>query len=123
MAEGQTMRVVGILNSTEDVVEILEEFLQGEDYATIAALIPDFKRGRRDLAAWLAQLPPAPIIYDLPPPYEQNWRFLQSVRALEAAQPHRFILTTTNERVLEEVAGPNEAIEEIDREQANTSRM
>jgi DNA-binding response OmpR family regulator len=113
MVEGQTIRVVGILNSTEDVIEILQEFLQGEDYATIAAFIPDFKRGRRDLAAWLAQLPPAPIIYDLPPPYEQNWRFFQSVRAQEAARRHRFILTTTNKRVLEEVAGPVEAIEFI----------
>jgi CheY-like chemotaxis protein len=113
MTDAQMARMVGVLNSTEDVIEILQELLEGEGYATTAAFIPDFKRGRGDLAAWLAQLPPAPIIYDLPPPYEQNWRFFQSVRSLEAARRHRFVLTTTNKRVLEEVAGPSEAIEFI----------
>ncbi len=115
MAAGQAPRMVGILDSTEDVVEVLEELLQAEGYATTAAFIPDFKRGRGDLAQWLDQLPPTIILYDLPPPYEANWNFLQSMLRMEAARKHRFVLTTTNRRVLEEIAGPVEAHEIIGR--------
>lgn len=111
MVEAAVPRVVGILNSTEDVVELLEEVLQGEGYATRAAYIPDFKRGRRDPAVWLADLAPTAILYDIPPPYEENWAVYQRLRHLASAQPHRFIITTTNKGVLEGIAGPTNAIE------------
>jgi hypothetical protein len=107
--------VVGILNSTEDVIEILAETMRGEGYEPVAAYIADFKRDRRDMTAWLGQLPSAPILYDLPPPYEENWSFFQAVRDLPAAKRHRFVLTTTNQRILQEFAGPIEAIEFIGR--------
>lgn len=115
MAQRDASRVVGILNSTEDVIEILAEAMRDEGYEPIAAYIADFKRDRQDMTAWLAQFPPAPILYDVPPPYEENWRFFQAVRDLPAAQPHRFVLTTTNQRILQEFAGPVEAIELIGR--------
>jgi len=111
MAEGQNVRTVGILNSTEDVVDLLQELLHDEGYATRVAYIPDLKRGRADVASWLGDLAPTAIIYDIPPPYEDNWNFYQWVRALPAAAPHRFILTTTNEHLLEQIAGVSDAIE------------
>ena len=67
MDETEGRRVVGILNSTEDVIAILEDLLAGEGYATRAAYIPDFKRGRADLGAWLGELAPTAILYDIPP--------------------------------------------------------
>ena len=60
-------RTIGILNSTEDVIELLTSVLEDEGYATRAAYIPDFKRGRRDLAAWLDDLALTAILYDIPP--------------------------------------------------------
>lgn len=105
--------IVGILNSTEDVIAILEDLLADEGYSSRAAYIPDFKRGRADLADWLADLTPTAILYDIPPPYEENWTFYQQARALPAARPHRFIITTTNKRILEGLAGPTDAIEFI----------
>jgi CheY-like chemotaxis protein len=104
-------RVIGILNSTEDVIDLLEAALQGEGYATVAAYIPDFKRGRADLAAWLDRLAPTAILYDIPPPYEENWTFYQQMLGLEAARKHRFVVTTTNLARLEEIAGPVAAVE------------
>jgi DNA-binding response OmpR family regulator len=111
MAEEQPLRTVGILNSTEDVIDLLQELLHSEGYATRVAYIPDLKRGRLDVAAWLGDLAPTAIIYDIPPPYEENWNFYRRVRALPAAAPHRFILTTTNEHLLEQIAGVSDAIE------------
>jgi hypothetical protein len=70
-------RTVGILNSTEDVIELLVGVLEDEGYAARAAYIPEFKRGRGDLTAWLGDLAPTAILYDIPPPYGENWAFYQ----------------------------------------------
>lgn len=107
--------IIGILNSTEDVVDLLVEALEGEGYAARAAYIPDFKRGRGDPATWLGDLAPTAILYDIPPPYDENWTFYQRMRALPQAAPHRFIITTTNARVLENLAGTTNAIEFVGR--------
>jgi CheY-like chemotaxis protein len=108
-------RAIGILNSTEDVIDLLTELLEGEGYAIRAAYIPDFKRGRGDLAVWLGDLAPTAILYDLPPPYDENWAFYRAMLARPEARPHRFIVTTTNKRVLEGLAGPTNAIELVGR--------
>jgi len=108
-------RTIGVLNSTEDVIDLLTELLEGEGYAVRAAYIPDFKRGRGDLAAWLGDLAPTAILYDIPPPYDQNWAFYQRTCALPQARRHRFIITTTNKVILEGLAGPTDAIELIGR--------
>lgn len=115
MNETESRRVVGILNSTEDVIAILEDLLAGEGYVTRAAYIPDFKRGRADLGAWLGELAPTAILYDIPPPYEENWAFYRAMLALSEARPHHFIVTTTNKRLLDSLAGPNDAIEFVGR--------
>jgi len=111
MPDAPTPRTIGILNSTEDVVEILQEVLADEGDATSVAYIPDLKRGRQDVGAWLDALAPTAIVYDIPPPYAENWRFYQAVRQRPAARRHRFVITTTNLRILEGIAGPVEAVE------------
>ncbi len=108
-------RTIGILNSTEDVISLLTELLEGEGYAVRAAYIPDFKRGRGDIATWLGELAPTAILYDIPPPYDENWAFYQQTLTLHHARAHRFVITTTNERVLARIAGPTDAIEFIGR--------
>lgn len=113
MATTSALRTIGVLNSTEEVIDILTELFAGEGYGTRAAYIPDFKRGRADLATWLGGLAPTAISYDIPPPYEENWDYYRRMLALPEAQPHRFIITTTNKRVLEGLAGPTDAIEFI----------
>lgn len=115
MSASATPRTIGILNSTEDVIDLLVETLEGEGYAARAAFIPDFKRGRDDLAGWLGDLAPTAILYDIPPPYDENWAFYQHALSLCETRPHRFIITTTNKRILEGLAGPTDAIEFVGR--------
>src|SRR4051794_32537311 len=102
---------VGILNAAEDMVDTLRACLREEGYAICAASIPDLKYGRRDASAWLGALAPTAILYDIPPPYEENWAFSQWLRALPAAARHRFVVTTPNAARLERVVGPADAIE------------
>jgi DNA-binding response OmpR family regulator len=108
-------RTVGVLNSTEDVITLLTDLLEDEGHAVRAAFIADFKRDRADLSAWLGALAPTAILYDIAPPYAENWAFYEAVRACPEARGHHFIVTTTNRRVLEELAGPTDAIEFVGR--------
>jgi len=53
------------------------------------------------------------IVYDIAPPYEENWQFLQLVKDAQQAQGRQFVLTTTNKAVLERLVGQTDAIEII----------
>jgi len=41
---------------------------------------PRLQRGRQDFVAFLTTYRPQMIVYDLAPPYEENWQFFQLVR-------------------------------------------
>jgi DNA-binding NtrC family response regulator len=51
------------------------------------------------------------LIYDVSPPYEQNWTFLNLLRRLDVMQGRRLVITTTHKANLESLVGPTEAIE------------
>ena len=56
---------------------------------------------------------PAVIVYDVSPPYEENWTFLRLVRSSEAVSGKPFVITTTNRPALDALVGDTEAIEII----------
>lgn len=105
--------VIAVLNSSEDVVQMLREVLEAAGYVTVTAHVPDIKQGREDLIAFLAHHDPRVIVYDVSPPYEENWTFMRLVQSSEAARGRRFVLTTTNKRALEDQVGATETIEVI----------
>jgi DNA-binding NtrC family response regulator len=45
------------------------------------------------------------IIYDIAPPYRKNWEFFQALSRSEAGKNRRFILTTTNKKLVTQAAG------------------
>ncbi len=53
------------------------------------------------------------IIYDIAPPYEENWKFFQLIKGAKAAEGRQFVLTTTNRAALEQFVGEIDAIEII----------
>jgi hypothetical protein len=67
--------------------------------------LPDIKQGQEDFAAFLKEHDPAVIVYDLAPPYWENWKLLQILLNDEATKHRRFVLTTTNKRLLQEAVG------------------
>jgi CheY-like chemotaxis protein len=107
------LTVVAVLNSSTDVLDLMREALQEEGFTVVVAQVPEIKRGREDLVAFLQQHEPAAIIYDIAPPYAENWNFLRLIRDMETARGRAFVLTTTNRRALEETVGPTDAREVI----------
>jgi DNA-binding response OmpR family regulator len=105
--------VIAIVNSSEDLVEILQQVFQDEGFQTVTGHVPNFKVGRDDLVAFFERHDPAAVVYDISPPYEENWNFLRLVRDAKSAQGRAFVLTTTNKKALDGMVGRTGAIEII----------
>ena len=103
--------VVAVVDTSEEIVELLSQVLAQEGWCVAVAYAPDFKRGRQDLDAFLAAHDPAVVVWDIALPYEENWAFFRSVRDSTAGRACRFVLTTTNKRALEALVGPTPAHE------------
>jgi response regulator RpfG family c-di-GMP phosphodiesterase len=111
MAETEPSYLAAVLNSNEDVIEALQLILTDAGISSIGAHIVDFRRGRKDIFAFLSQYNPKVILFDIAPPLEANWQFFQQVQRAMEAQGRYFILTTTNKAALERLVGKTEAIE------------
>ena len=106
-----TPPVVAIINSNDDLVQVLRDALIGHGFEVVTAHIRDIKQGRQDFSAFLRSHNPAVVVYDIAVPYEEGWTFFQTLRELPEAQSQLFVVTTVNKRVLDQRIGPNEAIE------------
>jgi len=71
------------------------------------------RRGEVDLAEFVQQHDAGVVLYDIAIPYEENWRALEERRAAPALAKTPFVVTTTNQRALEGVVGPTDAVEII----------
>ena len=105
--------LVAIINTSEEVAEMLRMVLHHEGIRTVVAFPLDFKRGRQDLDTFLGNYDPAVVIYDIGIPYAENWAFFERVRESEAARGRTFIITSMNKRALEEFVGETPAYEII----------
>jgi DNA-binding response OmpR family regulator len=111
MTSAPEPNVVAIINSNEDVVEAIRLILGDAGFVTIGAHLVDFKKGRRDLVAFLLEHDPRVIVLDIAPPYEENWNFFQLMKNSQAARGRQFVLTTTNKKILEDLVGKTSTIE------------
>jgi DNA-binding response OmpR family regulator len=105
--------VIAVFNSSDDVVALLRETLQEEGFTVVTAHVPDIKAGRQDVLDLLRRYDPPVVIYDISPPYAENWTFFRLLQDTDAARGRQFILTTTNLRALAETVGEAKAIELI----------
>ena len=77
----------------------------------VTGYIVDFRRGERDLVAFLVEHRPQVIIYDIALPYIENWQYFATVRSHSSLPDGAFVLTTTNKTVFEELVGPTGSFE------------
>lgn len=105
--------VVAVINSTADIVEILEICLQSEGFNTTGGLIPEFKRGQRNMLEFIEEHNPDLIIWDLAPPYEQNIVFLEMIQDMKVMEGRKWVFTTTNKAALKQFSDKFKALEII----------
>ena len=105
--------VIGIANTSDDIIELLRLACERAGWTTAAVHLPDVKAGRASFEEFLRRHDPAGLIFDIAPPYDDNWRFVGQLRALPAMHGRRVVITTTNVRHLARLSGATDAIEII----------
>jgi CheY-like chemotaxis protein len=105
------MTTIVIVNANDELIEILAEVFRRDGYDVVTAHSRDVREGSVDLLALLAQHEPAVLVYDVAVPYEENWAFVQRLRATAGFGSGRLILTSTNKPALERLVGPTDTIE------------
>jgi CheY-like chemotaxis protein len=103
--------VIAICNTNEDTVLMIRVLLEQEGFATVVLHVNDIKRGHVELATWMEQHDPRVLVYDVPPPYEENWNFLNLLRGSAPFQGRGVVVTTTNKLVLDRLVGKTDAHE------------
>ena len=105
--------VVAVINSSPDTVEMLRAVLQIAGFVVVSGYTFDLRDGRLDLDAFVRQHHPKVVVYDVAPPYDENWRLFQHVRGMEVLSGCRFVITSTNPKHLEHLVGRDERVYEV----------
>ena len=105
--------VVAIVNTNPDLVRILRMSLEKAGYVVFVLHIEDIKMGAADVDSFLRQHDPKVIVYDVVPPYEMNWRFLDHLRSATGFEGRQFVLTSVNVRRVREIVGTDETVYEV----------
>jgi DNA-binding response OmpR family regulator len=106
-------QVVALFNASDDTVEMVKRMLDASGViCLIGCHFADLKSGVVDFGRYLAHHDPHAVIFDISPPYLENWQFFKGLRRDSAMNGRGLILTTTNKRRLDETVGrDSEAIE------------
>lgn len=99
--------IVALFNASDDTIDMVQKLLteSGGDQTLIWCHFADLKKGIVNFEKYMARHNPEVVIFDLSPPYDENWRFFKTMRDAKTMQGRGMVLTTTNKNRLDEVLG------------------
>jgi CheY-like chemotaxis protein len=106
-------RIIGIANTSEDIIELLRLAFERAGWATAVIHLPDVKAGRASFEEFLRLHDPAGLVIDIAPPYDDNWRLVTQLRSLPLMRGRGVVITTTNARHLARLSGEETGAIEI----------
>jgi DNA-binding response OmpR family regulator len=105
---------VALFNASDDTVEMVLRMLSASGIHGLAGChFADLKKGHVDFVQFLATHDPRVVIFDISPPYAENWQFFHTLRDVKAMEGRGLVLTTTNKPRLDEVIGADSTAIEI----------
>ena len=104
---------VAIINTSPDIVRLLRTEIEALGFVVFVIHIEDIKTGDTELEPFLRQHDPRVIVYDLAPPYDVTWRFLDHLRRSRAFEGRELVLTSVNRSRAREVVGNIEVFEVV----------
>jgi DNA-binding response OmpR family regulator len=106
------LKKVAIFNASQNLVEMLKGLLVEHGYYGLDGRAEDVKSGVFDFIDFLETHKPEAIIWDIAPPYDQNWTFCKLLRSVRQLENCPVVLTTTHKQHLDSLAGQDtDAIE------------
>ena len=98
--------VVSLFNASDDTVEMVARMLESTGICCLTTCrFADLRKGRIDFNAYLRTCNPAVVIFDISPPYLENWAFFKTMRDSIGMEKRGLVLTTTNKLRLDEIIG------------------
>jgi CheY-like chemotaxis protein len=113
MTRNPAVPVVAVINSNDDVVEMLRLSFEQAGFVVVSAHVDAIKRGETSLTDFVRAHQPQVIVFDLVPPYDRSYRFVVHLRETGVLDGSRFVLTSTNPTRAQELAATNEEVYEI----------
>ena len=105
-------QVAAIINTTPDTVDLLKDALERAGILVVSCYTYEVRDGKVDLDSFLRAHQPGVIVYDLAPPYDRNFAFLQHLRTT-LLSGYRFVLTTVNPKHVATLVGRDEKVYEV----------
>jgi CheY-like chemotaxis protein len=105
--------VVAVINANDDVVEMLRVSFEQAGFVVVSAHADAIRRGQANLADFVRIHESRVIVFDLVPPYDSSYRFVEHLRQTDLLDGCRFVLTSTNAKRAHELAGTSEEIFEV----------
>ena len=97
--------VVALFNASDDTIDMVQGLLTklGDGQSLIWCHFADLKRGVVSFDKYLQKHNPEVVVFDISPPYDENWRFYLTMRNAPIMKGRGSVLTTTNKLRLDEV--------------------
>jgi DNA-binding response OmpR family regulator len=107
-------QVVALFNASDDTVEMVRRMLGVSGFnCLVGCHFSDLRNGVIDFARYMADRRPDVVIFDISPPYKENWDFFKTLRDSQAMEGLGLVLTTTNKNRLDETVGRDSEAFEI----------
>ena len=99
--------IVALFNASDDTIDMIQNLLSaaGGEQTLIWCHFADLKKGIVDFGKYMDKHNPEVVIFDLSPPYDENWKFFKTMRDATTMKGRGVVLTTTNKNRLDEVLG------------------
>ena len=110
--------IVALFNASDDTIDMVQKLLtaSGREQVLIWCHFADLKKGIVNFGKYMEKHNPEVVIFDLSPPYDENWRFFKTMRDAKTMEGRGIVLTTTNKNRLDEVLGEDsQALEVVGR--------
>jgi hypothetical protein len=97
--------IVALFNASDDTIDMVQNLLHrlGDGQSLIWCHFADLKKGVVIFQKYMEKHNPEVVIFDISPPYDENWRFFMTMRDAQIMKGRGSVLTTTNKLRLDEV--------------------
>jgi hypothetical protein len=99
--------IVALFNASDDTIDMVQGLL--EETNTGQSLVwchfADLKKGVINFEKYLTKYNPEVVVFDISPPYDENWKYFKTMRDAVSMRSRGAVLTTTNKDRLDEVLG------------------
>ncbi len=99
------VRTVAVFDSSPDALQMLRRTLEHRKVRVICESAEDVRRGRIDFLALMSDHDPDVVVWDIAPPYEENWKFFTWLRTSKPGRARAFVVTTTHKTRVHRAAG------------------